>query len=57
MVKVLWISFVEIIKVLDYSVDCTIFFFENAGELRIIILRRKKGARALQHTPHTTPHK
>jgi len=54
---VLWISFVEIIKVLDYSVDCTIFFFENAGELRIIILRRKKGARALQHTPHTTPHK
>ena len=33
-----------------------LFIFENAGELRIIILRRKKGARALQHTPHTTPH-
>ena len=30
------------------------FFLENAGELRLIILRREKGARALQHTPHTT---
>ena len=36
--------------------DVNTFFFENAGELRLIILRRKKGARALQHTPHTTPH-
>jgi hypothetical protein len=34
-----------------------IFFLENAGELRLIILRRMKGARALQRTPHTTPHK
>jgi len=33
------------------------FFLENARELRLIILRRMKGARALQHTPHTAPHK
>jgi hypothetical protein len=32
-------------------------FFENPGELRLIILRRKKGLRALQHTAHATPHK
>jgi hypothetical protein len=31
------------------------FFLENAGELRFIILRRNKGARALQHTPNTNP--
>jgi hypothetical protein len=32
------------------------FFFENAGELRIIILRGKKGEDKKPHTSQTNPH-
>jgi hypothetical protein len=32
-----------------------LFFLQNAGELRFIILRRKKGEETLYNTHHTIP--
>jgi hypothetical protein len=44
------------IRLIPNEMRKTFFPTKNAGYLCIIILRRKKGVRALQHTPHTTLH-